>query len=300
MAGKNAIQILRANSATIANSSETLLDGQLLYNTDKNYLTCGGGEGANKPVKALPIVCQELAFYQGDADNISANTGDNNLIHRVGPNKLVNKLEIESKGSGINISVTPTSAPPAYLSLSSGKANLYAESGIELNALSGDVELFAGTGRNINIYGDGGVNIDGPSINISSGSINVIGIDINNTNGVIYTTGINNGGYIDLSNNQPDILIKSQQGIELAPSSQDTVKVNGTLNVNGTINGYHIENGNYWLDLSNNQPQTTLYSASGINLISNLTGVNSYLSLYDRPDTIKMYAANGNINISTF
>ena len=43
MAGNNSIQILRANSQTIANSSETLLDGQLLYNTDKNYLTCGGG-----------------------------------------------------------------------------------------------------------------------------------------------------------------------------------------------------------------------------------------------------------------
>ena len=105
MAGNNAIQILRANSATIANSSETLLDGQLLYNTDKNYLTCGGG-GNNKPVDSLPIVCQELAYYQGDANTISANTGNDNLVYRIGPNKLVNKLEISSVG---NIAVNSSS-----------------------------------------------------------------------------------------------------------------------------------------------------------------------------------------------
>ena len=71
MAGNNAIQILRANSATIASSSETLLDGQLLYNTDKNYLTCGGG-GNNKPVKSLPIVCRELRAYMFDDYNTNA------------------------------------------------------------------------------------------------------------------------------------------------------------------------------------------------------------------------------------
>lgn len=119
MAGNNAIQILRANSATIANSSETLLDGQLLYNTDKNYLTCGGGE-TNKPVNSLPIVCQELAYYQGDANTISANTGNNNLVYRIGPNKLVNKLEIYSNSNMVinssqNINLNATS----YVSVAS-------------------------------------------------------------------------------------------------------------------------------------------------------------------------------------
>ena len=40
------IQILRGTSENIvkhANAGELLLDGQLLYNTDKNYLTVGGG-----------------------------------------------------------------------------------------------------------------------------------------------------------------------------------------------------------------------------------------------------------------
>lgn len=38
---KQSIQILRGSNDTIANSTDKLLDGQLLYNKDKNYLTVG-------------------------------------------------------------------------------------------------------------------------------------------------------------------------------------------------------------------------------------------------------------------
>ena len=123
MAGNNAIQILRANTQAIANSTETLLPGQLLYNTDKNYLTCGGG--ADKPVNSLPVVCQELAFYKGDANNISANTGDDYLIHRVGPNKLVDRLEIESKG---NMSINSSS----LIALTSNSITINGGTGVHL------------------------------------------------------------------------------------------------------------------------------------------------------------------------
>lgn len=40
------IQILRGSNSVIAASDDTLLNGQLLYNTDKNYLTVGFADGA--------------------------------------------------------------------------------------------------------------------------------------------------------------------------------------------------------------------------------------------------------------
>lgn len=67
MAGNNSIQILRGNSQAIvnaANNNTTLLDGQLLYNIDKNYLTIGRADNNN--LTASPIVCREMVGYQGD------------------------------------------------------------------------------------------------------------------------------------------------------------------------------------------------------------------------------------------
>ncbi len=43
MAGNSSIQVLRGTDSSIKASRETLLDGQLLYNTTKNTLTVGGG-----------------------------------------------------------------------------------------------------------------------------------------------------------------------------------------------------------------------------------------------------------------
>ena len=37
------LQILRGTNARITDSNEQLLDGQPLYNKDKNYLGIGGG-----------------------------------------------------------------------------------------------------------------------------------------------------------------------------------------------------------------------------------------------------------------
>ena len=169
MAGNNAIQILRANSATIANSSETLLDGQLLYNTDKNYLTCGGG-GNNKPVNSLPIVCQELAYYQGDADTISANTG---LVHRIGPNKLVNKLEIYSNssisltGTNVNISANNNNG---NISITATLANSLVN--IRGDALTLGTGVYAAFTANSNSVGIGTslypVNVEGYPLNLKS------------------------------------------------------------------------------------------------------------------------------------
>lgn len=47
MSNNKSIQFLRGSAENIAASTEKLLDGQPLYNEDKNYLTIGGG-GKNK------------------------------------------------------------------------------------------------------------------------------------------------------------------------------------------------------------------------------------------------------------
>ena len=64
MAGNNTIQILRGTNAKIAASTDTLKPGQLLYNIDKGYLTCGGG--ATDLVNKLPVKAAELIVYNND------------------------------------------------------------------------------------------------------------------------------------------------------------------------------------------------------------------------------------------
>ena len=73
MAGNNSIQVLRGSRNAISQSSQQLLDGQLLYNTTDNYLTVGGG--SSNDVSKLPIVCREIRGYAEDTyeNKISAN-----------------------------------------------------------------------------------------------------------------------------------------------------------------------------------------------------------------------------------
>lgn len=63
------IQFLRGTDANIKKSSETLLDGQPLYNKDKNTLSIGGGAGGNA-VNKKPINSSGLI---GDDYNIQFN-----------------------------------------------------------------------------------------------------------------------------------------------------------------------------------------------------------------------------------
>lgn len=198
MAGNNAIQILRANSATIANSSETLLDGQLLYNTDKNYLTCGGG-GNNKPVDSLPIVCQELAYYQGDANTISANTGNNNLVYRIGPNKLVNKLEIYS-----NSTIALNTNSSMLMNVPNGNINI-AGTGITANLGSGSIDLHSQSGTTIKD------STGGPTLTLAS------------PRATLY------GHYLDLTGS--NVTISGSNQIELNSNGLSSIYLNG-INAN--------------------------------------------------------------------
>ena len=61
MAGNNSIQILRGSAANIANSDESLLDGQLLYNEDTNQLIVGSSSCSSMTKSA--IVSSAIAGY---------------------------------------------------------------------------------------------------------------------------------------------------------------------------------------------------------------------------------------------
>lgn len=65
MSNNKSMQILRGTNASIANSADTLLPGQLLYNYDKNYITVGGKDGTT-PLNSAPIVARELVGYLDD------------------------------------------------------------------------------------------------------------------------------------------------------------------------------------------------------------------------------------------
>ena len=88
---KQSIQILRGSNDTIANSTDKLLDGQLLYNKDKNYLTVGkvkktGGtideDNSSYNFTSQPIRVRELGGFSSDDSSIGKeNTGEFYIKH---------------------------------------------------------------------------------------------------------------------------------------------------------------------------------------------------------------------------
>ena len=71
MANNKSIQILRGERSKIAGKTDSLLDGQLLYNKTDNYLTAGNGDNAK--ISDKPVACREVHGYFGDN---AAITGD--------------------------------------------------------------------------------------------------------------------------------------------------------------------------------------------------------------------------------
>ena len=94
MANNKSIQILRGERSKIAGNTDSLLDGQLLYNKTDNYLTVGNGNNAK--ISDKPVACREVHGYFSDNSSISTNNlsaynyeikpgdGDNLLISSTG------------------------------------------------------------------------------------------------------------------------------------------------------------------------------------------------------------------------
>lgn len=79
---RKAIQILRGSNSSIVNrKDEELLDGQLLYNKTKNYITVGNNKSK---FDAQPIRVRELGGYSTDDSTITTNPGDEFYIKHDG------------------------------------------------------------------------------------------------------------------------------------------------------------------------------------------------------------------------
>ena len=151
MANNKSIQILRGTSANIvaANSSTTLLAGQPLYNTDKNYLTIGAADG-DKLVKK-PVACREVTWYLSDhSDDILAGT--------------VKVGMLEYNDATAHISLNGITVPVDIYSSSIlnvfGQSSLSLTSGITgFTSIHGGLDTTISAGRNIDISANTNINI---------------------------------------------------------------------------------------------------------------------------------------------
>ena len=133
MSNNKSIQFLRGSAENIAASTEKLLDGQPLYNEDKNYLTIGGG--GQKQVNASPIACRELVVYSGDSDtNIGSNLTE---MASIKGNPSVGVLTIQSVGT---INLSPGTNVQANKGLVVPSGNITAISG---NILDHNVRVYS-------------------------------------------------------------------------------------------------------------------------------------------------------------
>lgn len=240
MAGNNAIQILRANSATIANSSETLLDGQLLYNTDKNYLTCGGG--ANKPVNSLPVVCRELVAYNDDNESISNNTNVGARIYYNAPNLCIENASTVKINANLNFpNDLVQNAIGIHVNTQTATISSYS---VPLNLQSVTSGLNINTSANLNIGANNiniGLNSNNIFLTINSTSAGTLGVVRAYTNNIELNAEGNRAsiGIYNWGKNGPGeygyIKLNSNQGVDIiTPTSTNTfinlVSSNITLN----------------------------------------------------------------------
>ena len=217
MAGKNTIQILRGNTANITNSDEVLLDGQPLYNNERNFITIGSGE--NAPLSQKPIAAREVIGYQGE-DIGSVVTNSNSVSFEIGTN-LSDNLRIASYTGGINlisndfVNIEPNSSSNFDVNVrGSGNVNLTSNNG-HIN-LHGDVVNL----NSCNSYGYGGciaLNASGAFISAYNRGTNISATTVN----ISATTGginIHSCGSIDLYSSSGDIGLGGCNGYIMTPN----------------------------------------------------------------------------------
>lgn len=202
MAGNNAIQILRGTSANIvaANSSTTLLAGQPLYNTDKNYLTIGAADG--DALTRKPIAARELVGYLSDTDDNVAGTstlemyrisGNSQGAMNITAQGIINMTgqacNIISSGGSILLSAGTAGTIQANLSngmsisssynvnISSSNVFLHTGGRISLTSTGAGITEYANTGP-INITcaapgASGGINLNGVGCGVNINALDM-------------------------------------------------------------------------------------------------------------------------------
>lgn len=216
MAGNNAIQILRSNTSTIAKSSEVLLIGQPLYDTETRLLYVGNGENS----------ASELMYSAGGivASGVRATGGEARIF-----------------GSTVNITATTTLNTNAPLGINICSSN----GNISVISLNGNANIES---NNIMLLADRNVAINSSSINVNAGSMNLG----STANRIAYIQGYFQYGNISVLRNAP-IIVMSKDSASLGLSlesgnaniySTNEIKINApTVRLNAnliTVNSSNI------------------------------------------------------------
>ena len=239
MANNKSIQILRGNSAQIvaaqANEQDTdkLLPGQMLYNTDKGYLTIG--KEGNSAYTQLPIKSRELIGYYGDDTSIGVNNSllSNNIIYGINYNAQANTLNIFSE---LKLDSEGTTGGGGYMNISAGRGlnissgglNIHGQ-GINLTSSWGDLTIdvpYPGEKHSLYVNSGGDINInskDTVSLNSNTMSVKALG-DIN----IISSPSDTPPASINLSSGKA--ILTSENGMELNAYS-------GGLNIDAFTGG---------------------------------------------------------------
>ena len=132
MANNKSVKILRGTNAKIyEHGSETLENGQLLFNTDKGYITVG--KNSNTTMNSLPVTVREVKGLFSDTSAISDfTTGDNYYINDDNGQRLKifsskgiqlnGTTSITLNGTSITLNVAPEISEPIAAAANNNKA----------------------------------------------------------------------------------------------------------------------------------------------------------------------------------
>lgn len=106
---RKAIQILRGSNDKIVGSTDKLLDGQLLYNKDKNYITVGNNKSN---FNSQPIRVRELGGFSSDDSSIGKeDTGEFYIRHDGASLNIYDNSFLEIKCPQIRMAAREESGP---------------------------------------------------------------------------------------------------------------------------------------------------------------------------------------------
>lgn len=306
MAGSNAIQILRGDASTIANSDEILLPGQLLYNLDKHYLTCGNDE--NTKTNASPVVVREVMGFDEDTNDVI--TGNMTQKYYIGG--VADYLSIYSNsGTLLHSAMQVNICGASGVNINSPMdVNVSGSNGVSVLS-NGDIRISANlTGNASMTTYDGNITLKTSNrndISINSGRTVYInsysGISTNSTQFTSIHSqtfiNINAAGIINASgsgiqlNAQNGVQINAQTGDFIARGCTSTQLYGGRVSIigNGTGQDDLVSigmAGNSYLNINN----------SGVNIFSTVnTNIHGVSSVYISSPSTKINSSN--INIAT-
>lgn len=250
MANNKSIQILRGTSANIvaANSSTTLLAGQPLYNTDKNYLTIGATDGDALTKK--PIAARELVGYLSDTDDNIAGTSTLEMYRISGNSQGAMNITaqgiINMAGQSYNII-----AKAGSMTLSGGTAGVIQtnlSNGMSINS-SYNINI---SSSNISLYTNGKISLTSTGAGITeyanTGPISITCAAPGASGGIRL-----NGVGCDVNVNANDISLSALSGNIRASASNFYLTAPSGTYIHSQLNSIILSSGNVSVEIAQNK-----------------------------------------------